>query len=227
MSTALCSGQPRLFRGWASQAAALAALLLLALGPAASADHALTHGGREGGARAAALYVSIALRRAGTHKIDISAAFTSVNSAPGPAAASIIELPCPNQTYRFTADRSSLVSGAPHRYSATLVMGSAHLPPGVSCGRPIPSSFGDSTFTMKVTFEPPNGETAFTISGQRLPDGNLEGGVGHVTESLCQGRYRFDATFTTPSAHLRFSYPFRLTNVKGAPECNRPKGAVR
>jgi hypothetical protein len=174
-----------------------------------------------GSAHTAGLYVVVSLRDGRTRALDIQASFSSPHSGSGPAAASVIALPCPDRRYSFIAERSALAFGPPHMYSAVVHIGAARLPQGVPCGRPIPASFGVASFRMRITPLATPSDTDFIISGERLPNGNLNAAIGHVTNSLCAGRYNLAATFVrgTPSLSVSFAYPFRLTEVKGASEC--------
>lgn len=152
-----------------------------------------------------------------THTVDIKGAFSNENGEEGPAGASVFALPCPHQRYLFVAHAEMLPAGPSRTYKAQLAMGAARLPRGVACGRPLPASLGTSRFSM-VALEVGSKHPSFRITGERLPNGNLNAAIGEFESSLCNGRYHFTATFVVGSRRLVFTYPFVLTN-----EVLRPK----
>lgn len=155
-------------------------------------------------------YTVIEMVDARTHTVDIKGAFSNVNGEEGPAGASVFAVPCPNHSYLFVAHAELLPAGSTRTYRALLKMGKASLPRGVVCGRPLPATLGTSHFTM-VAREVGRVQPSFRITGERLPNGNLDAAIGEFESSLCDERYRFTATFQVGSRRVVFTYPFVLS----------------
>jgi hypothetical protein len=166
------------------------------------------------------LYITLRMQDVRSGTVDIEASLSSSDAVSGLGGARVLVLPCPQARYLVTVEAGTLRSGSEGTYSALLRTGRARLPGEIPCGHSLPAALGTSRLQIRITGGPGGpARVDFAITGQRLPDGNLQGLLAeNVTLSPCAGRYRLLGTLVTPSKRrLVLEYPFTLTHVTGTP----------
>lgn len=166
------------------------------------------------GVPAISYYTTVLLQDRQSHVTDIQGAFASSKNGTGPGGASVVALPCPHHGYLFTAKVSTLAGNTGRTFSAHIAIKNATLPPGIECNKPLPATIGTARFRMTIDERSVH---RFTIEGERLPNGNLNGAVVHTTNTICNGRYQFHVELHTARGPLTLVYPFVLTDARAKP----------
>jgi hypothetical protein len=162
-------------------------------------------------------YIDVRLQSLRTHSSLLTLELSSNNRKRARGGATLTALPCAHGHYLFTATEESLSSVPEGRYMAHLTMGGATLPPGIICDHPVPVALGPGKLTIEITGPGhPKPLVYFKISGRRIADGSLVGLIPEAANTtLCAGKYRFVARLFASNHHLRFEYPFVLSDING------------